>query len=56
MKYSIAFLAFIFIHLTGFSQQITYSQFKEEAKTNIRLTPRYGNVPKQRNKKRQMQN
>ncbi|WP_316785361.1 tetratricopeptide repeat protein [Pedobacter frigiditerrae] len=46
MKYYFALLAFTFVYLSGFSQQITYSQWKEEAKNNMALIPKYGNLPK----------
>jgi tetratricopeptide (TPR) repeat protein len=32
--------------LALFSPQMTYNQFKEEAKTDIRYLPKYGNAPK----------
>lgn len=45
MKYILT-LAFIFISGILFGQQMSYADWKEEAKTNIRLLPKYGNVPK----------
>lgn len=36
----------IFFALTTFGQQMTSSQWDEEAKTDIRLLPKYGHVPK----------
>ncbi len=45
MKY-IFFLLVFFTAKVSFSQQITYDQFKEEAKTEINLRPEYGNVKK----------
>ena len=52
MKYRLTFLAVLFFHLSAFSQQITYSQWKEEAKTNIRLLPKYGNAQKTKEQKK----
>ncbi len=39
-------LAIIFISVTTFGQQMTSTQWDEEAKTNIRLLPKYGHIPK----------
>jgi len=45
MRYIIA--AFVMLlSFSAHSQQITYTDWKEEAKTNIRLLPEYGNVEK----------
>ena len=45
MKYSITFII-LFITTFAFGQKINYTTWKEEAKTEIRLLPKYGNVPK----------
>ena len=45
MKYILAF-TFLFISGFLFGQQTSYADWKEEAKSNIRLLPKYGNVPK----------
>ena len=42
----IILLFFVMIQLVTFGQQITYNQFKEEAKTDFRLLPKYGNAAK----------
>lgn len=39
-------LLFAFLAWTTFGQQMTSEQWEEEAKTNIRLLPKYGNVQK----------
>ena len=45
MRYLLLILVSL-ISLNSFGQQITYEQWKEEAKTDIRLQPEYGNVKK----------
>src|SRR5690606_40837842 len=45
MKYLITLAIFFFTTIT-FAQKISYTQWKEDAKTDIRLLPKYGNVPK----------
>jgi len=50
MKYSITFII-LFITAFAFGQQINYSTWKEEAKTEIRLLPKYGNVTKTKEQK-----
>ena len=45
MKYLLILIATI-ICQTSFAQQMSYEQWKEEAKTEIRLLPEYGNVQK----------
>ena len=50
MKYIIAFII-LFITTLTFGQQITYSNWKEEAKTEIRLLPKYGNAVKTKEQK-----
>src|SRR5690606_616546 len=39
-------LVITFFALTTFGQQMTSEQWEEEAKTNIRLLPKYGHIPK----------
>ena len=39
-------LVITFFALTTFGQQMTSEQWDEEAKTNIRLLPKYGHIPK----------
>lgn len=50
MKYLLTF-TFILISTFLFGQQISYTSWKEEARTNIRLLPKYGNVPKTKEQK-----
>lgn len=50
MKYY-ATLIFLFITTLAFGQNITYAKWKEEAKTEIRLLPKYGNIPKTKEQK-----
>ncbi|MFD2162486.1 tetratricopeptide repeat protein [Paradesertivirga mongoliensis] len=50
MKYNITFIL-LFITTLAFGQQITYSGWKEEAKTEIRLLPKYGNAIKTKEQK-----
>lgn len=38
----------VFLSVAAHTQPIDYSTWKEESKTNIRLLPEYGNVPKTR--------
>jgi tetratricopeptide (TPR) repeat protein len=45
MKYSLTFIALLICKLC-FSQQISYKEWQEEAKNNIRLLPEYGHVQK----------
>ncbi len=45
-------LIIIFIVLTSFGQEITLKQWDEEAKTNIRLLPKYGHVQKTEEQKK----
>jgi tetratricopeptide (TPR) repeat protein len=45
MKYFLILIT-ILICQSSFAQQISYEQWKEEAKTEIRLLPEYGNVQK----------
>ncbi len=51
MRYIIAVFITL-LSLTAHGQQITYSDWKEEAKTNIRLLPEYGNVQKTEEQKK----
>ena len=39
------------VFITAYGQQIDYASWKEEAKTNIRLLPEYGNVTKTKEQK-----
>ena len=39
-------LLLLSLSISGFAQQMSLTQWEEEAKTNIRLLPKYGNVPK----------
>ncbi|MES2389587.1 MAG: hypothetical protein V4543_16400 [Bacteroidota bacterium] len=39
-------LLLLVVQLSGSAQQITYAEWQEEAKTNIRLLPKYGNAVK----------
>jgi len=41
-------LLFLLSQFAAFGQQMTYSQFKEQAKTDIRFSPKYGNATKTR--------
>ncbi|HTD40607.1 MAG TPA: tetratricopeptide repeat protein [Mucilaginibacter sp.] len=45
MKYTLTFIAILISQLC-IAQQITYKEWKEQAKTEIRLLPEYGNVIK----------
>ena len=45
MKYTLTFIAILISQLC-IAQQITYKEWQEEAKTDIRLLPEYGNVTK----------
>lgn len=45
MKYILTLIAAL-ISFSSFSQQISYKEWQEEAKTEIRLLPEYGNVTK----------
>jgi tetratricopeptide (TPR) repeat protein len=45
MKY-IAFIVVLLISIPAFSQQISYTDWKKEAETQINLQPEYGNIPK----------
>src|ERR1700759_4490052 len=45
MKYTLT-LIIVLISLSSFAQQMNYKQWQEEAKTEIRLRPEYGNVHK----------
>jgi len=45
MKY-IVVLVVSLISVSSYGQQITYKEWQEQAKTEIRLLPEYGNVPK----------
>lgn len=44
-------LVTILFSLTSFGQQMTSTQWEEEAKTNIRLLPKYGHIPKNESQK-----
>ncbi len=46
MKQYLLTFTFLLISTFLFGQQTSYTSWKEEAKSNIRLLPRYGNVPK----------
>jgi Flp pilus assembly protein TadD len=50
MKYTII-LIFLLISTLTFGQQIIYSNWKKEAKTEIRLLPKYGNAVKTKEQK-----
>lgn len=50
MRY-IFILFLLLIFQSSFSQQISYEQWKEQAKTDIRLLPEYGNAPKTKEQK-----
>lgn len=50
MKYITTFIL-LFITVLTSAQQITYSNWKEEAKTEIRLLPKYGNTVKTKEQK-----
>jgi tetratricopeptide (TPR) repeat protein len=45
MKYFLILIA-VFICKFSFAQQMTYQEWKEQAKTEIRMLPEYGNVKK----------
>jgi len=45
MKYILTLITSL-TFLSSFGQQITYKEWQEQAKTEIRLLPEYGNVPK----------
>ena len=51
MKYAFTFLLALVCQLS-FAQQITYRQWQEEAKTEIRLLPEYGHVTKSQEQKK----
>jgi len=51
MKNIITILIIALISYSTFAQQMTYNQWKEEGKTNIRLQPKYGNVLKSEGQK-----
>lgn len=46
MRYFISAFALMLISLTGFTQQISYEDWKKEAQDNIRLLPEYGHQTK----------
>jgi tetratricopeptide (TPR) repeat protein len=46
-------LAIVICSLTTFAQQITSSQWEEESKTNFKLLPKYGHIPKNEMQKKQ---
>lgn len=50
MKYYIILIALFITHLT-FAQTINYNEWKERAKTDIRLSPKYGNATKTKEQK-----
>ncbi|MDB5012786.1 MAG: hypothetical protein JWQ25_988, partial [Daejeonella sp.] len=50
MKYSLTFII-LFITTFTLGQQITYTKWKEDAKTEIRLLPKFGNAPKTKEQK-----
>jgi len=45
MKYIIVFFAML-LSMSAFSQQISYQEFQDDAKTQINLQPEYGNAKK----------
>lgn len=42
------FIFLLSMYITGHTQSIDYATWKEESKTNIRLLPEYGSLPKSR--------
>jgi tetratricopeptide (TPR) repeat protein len=50
MKHIILFFA-LFLPVSCFAQQMSYDDFKADAKTQINLQPEYGNVPKSQGQK-----
>jgi tetratricopeptide (TPR) repeat protein len=51
MKNFLLTITFLLISTFLFGQQMSYTSWKEEAKTNIRLLPKYGNVSKTKEQK-----
>jgi len=45
MKYTLTFIALLICKLC-FAQQISYQEWQQQAKSDIRLLPEYGNLPK----------
>lgn len=50
MKFLLS-IAALFLSLTSIAQEITFEQWQEEAKENIRLLPEYGHMPKNEGQK-----
>lgn len=50
MKYFLI-LIILFVTTLSFGQQLNYTKWKEEAKTQINLLPKYGNIPKTKKQK-----
>jgi tetratricopeptide (TPR) repeat protein len=51
MKNYLLTISFLLISTFLFGQQISYTSWKEDAKSDIRLLPKYGNVPKTQEQK-----
>jgi tetratricopeptide (TPR) repeat protein len=50
IKYTLVIIAILIGH-SSFAQQISYKEWQKQAKTEIRLLPEYGNVPKTQGQK-----
>lgn len=49
MKYTLAFVG-LFVSQLCIAQQISYNEWKEQAKSEIRLLPEYGHITKTKSK------